>query len=90
MMKITLKFCFFEEAKKDIEDSLKDFSYSEIVIPKIEELIKSDKSTYSIILLSVIVLYNFKYNGAKSEDKTENIEMKFIGNVQYKQIVKFC
>jgi len=92
MMKITLKFvyydednieiCFYEDPKNKAEDILKDFSYSELIIPKIKELINADNLVYSIN--SVIVLYDFKYNEAKSEDESENIEIKFIGNVLYR------
>jgi len=31
------------------------------------------------LINSVIVLYDFQYNEAKSKGKTENIEIKFIG-----------
>ncbi|MFF2342700.1 immunity 22 family protein [Bacillus mycoides] len=77
-----IEICFYEDPKNNVEDILKDFSYSELIIPKIKELINADNLVYSIN--SVIVLYDFKYNEAKSEDESENIEIKFIGNVLYK------
>ncbi|MED3728513.1 immunity 22 family protein [Priestia filamentosa] len=76
-----IEICFYEDLKSNIGDILNDFSYSERFIPKIKELIKGDSLSSGIN--SVIVLYDFKYNEAKSEDKSKNIEMKFIGAVPY-------
>ncbi|ENQ3104995.1 hypothetical protein ACEOWJ_000934 [Bacillus cereus] len=44
---------------------LNDFSYSELIIPKIKELINGDNLAYSIN--SVIVLYDFEYKEALME-----------------------
>ena len=76
-----IEICFYEDLKSNIGDILNDFSYSERFIPKIKELIKGDSLPSGIN--SVIVLYDFKYNEAKSEDKSKSIEMKFIGAVPY-------
>lgn len=77
-----IEICFYEDPKNNVDDILNDFSYSELIIPKIKELINGDNLAYSIN--SVIVLYDFKYNEVKSGDESENIEIKFIGTVPYK------
>ncbi|KYG26215.1 immunity 22 family protein [Priestia endophytica] len=76
-----IEICFNEDPQNNIEDILSDFSYSEQFIPRIKELINSESLSHDIN--SVIVLYNFKYSEVKSEDKSKNIEMKFIGTVPY-------
>ncbi|YCA45500.1 immunity 22 family protein [Bacillus sp. JZ8] len=76
-----IEICFYKDPKNNIEDLLSDFSYSELVIPRIKELIKGKELSHGIN--SVIVLYNFKYSKVKSEDKSKNIEMKFVGTVSY-------
>lgn len=77
-----IEICFYENPKNNVDDILNDFSYSELIIPKIKELINGDKLAYSIN--SVIVLYDFQYNEAKSGVESENLEIKFIGTVPYK------
>jgi hypothetical protein len=77
-----IEICFYEEPKNNIDDILNDFSYSEVIIPNIKELVNGDNLVYWIN--SVIVLYDFQYDEAKSGDGTENIEIKFIGTVPYK------
>jgi hypothetical protein len=76
-----IEICFNEDPQNNIEDILSDFSYSEQFIPRIKELINGESLSHDIN--SVIVLYNFKYSEVKSEDKSKNIEMKFIGTVPY-------
>ncbi|GLI82623.1 hypothetical protein ANABIO32_03100 [Rossellomorea marisflavi] len=77
-----IEICFYENPKNNVDDISNDFSYSELIIPKIKELINGDKLAYSIN--SVIVLYDFQYNEAKSGVESENLEIKFIGTVPYK------
>ncbi|KWW21740.1 hypothetical protein AS888_04330 [Peribacillus simplex] len=77
-----IEICFYEKPKNNIDDILNDFSYSEVIIPNIKELVNGDNLTYWIN--SVIVLYDFQYDEAKSGGGTENIEIKFIGIVPYK------
>ncbi|VXB70074.1 conserved hypothetical protein [Bacillus sp. 349Y] len=77
-----IEICFYENPKNNVDDILNDFSYSELIIPKIKELINGDKLAYSIN--SVIVLYDFQYNEAKCGVEFENLEIKFIGTVPYK------
>lgn len=77
-----IEICFYEESRNNIDDILNGFSYSEVIIPNIKELVNGDDLAYRIN--TVIVLYNFQYNEAKSRDETENIEVKLIGTVPYK------
>lgn len=77
-----IEICFCEDPQKNIDDILNDFSYSEVIIPNIKELLNGDNLAYWIN--SVILLYDFQYDEAKSGDETENIEIKFIGTVPYK------
>lgn len=76
-----IEICFYKDPKNNIENLLSDFSYSELFIPKITELINGESLSHGIN--SVIVLYNFKYSEVKSEDEFKNIEMKFIGTAPY-------
>ncbi|MGG0386291.1 immunity 22 family protein [Priestia filamentosa] len=76
-----IEICFNEDPKNNIEDILSDFSYSELSISRITELINGKSLSYGIN--SVIMLYDFKYDEVKSEDKSKDIQMKFIGSVPY-------
>lgn len=62
-----IEICFYEEPKNNIDDILNDFSYSEVIIPNIKELVNGDNLAYWIN--SVIVLYDFQYDEAKVELK---------------------
>lgn len=77
-----IEICFYEDPKNNIDDILKDFSYSEVIIPDIKKLVKGDNIAYWIN--SVIVLYDFQYNEKRVGNETENIEIKYIGTVPYK------
>ncbi|WCM17848.1 immunity 22 family protein [Priestia filamentosa] len=77
--------CFYEDPKNNIEDILSDFSYSELFIPRITELINGESLSYGIN--SVIVLYDFRYSEVKSEEKSKNIQMKFISTVPYEYLL---
>ncbi|MGG1221032.1 immunity 22 family protein [Priestia endophytica] len=76
-----IEICFNEDPKNNIEDILSDFSYSELFIPRITELINGKSLSYGIN--SVIVLYDFKYDEVKREDKSKDIQMELIGAVPY-------
>lgn len=77
-----IEICFYEDNKRNVEHILSDFSYSELIIPKIKKLINEDSLTNSINF--AIVLYDFKYNEVKSEDIYEGLEVRFIGTMPYK------
>ncbi|MEI4802845.1 immunity 22 family protein [Bacillus sp. FJAT-51639] len=72
---------FYEKPNTKIEDILKDFSYSEIIIPKFKDLMKKENIEYDIN--SVILLYDFQYDAEKVKDIYEDLEFIFIGAVPY-------
>ncbi|MFC5731772.1 immunity 22 family protein [Cytobacillus gottheilii] len=72
---------FFEEPLSDLDEILKDFSYSESFIPSLKSVIQSDHLAHKIN--SVILLYDLEDDILSSEDTTGNIEMKYIATVPY-------
>lgn len=72
---------FYEKPNTKVEDILKDFSYSEIIIPKFKDLMKKENIEYDIN--SVILLYDFQYDAEKVKDIYEDLEFIFIGAVPY-------
>ncbi|HEK9100075.1 immunity 22 family protein [Bacillus pfraonensis] len=76
-----IEIMFYEEAKIHIEEVLQDFSYSEIIIPRFKDLMKRVDVEDNIN--SVIVLYDFQYDGEKVKDAYEGLEFIFVGAVPY-------
>ncbi|MEW9108113.1 MAG: immunity 22 family protein [Cytobacillus gottheilii] len=72
---------FFEEPLSDLNEILKDFSYSESFIPSLKTVIQGDHLAHSIN--SVILLYDLEDDILSSKDATGNIEMKYIATVPY-------
>ncbi|MBO1581391.1 immunity 22 family protein [Bacillus sp. XF8] len=72
---------FYEKPKTNIEDILRNFSYSEIIIPNFKDLIEKENVEESIN--SVILLYDFQYDAEKVKDTYEDLEFIFIGAAPY-------
>nr|WP_313771972.1 immunity 22 family protein [Bacillus bingmayongensis] len=62
-------------------DILRNFSYSEIIIPNFKDLIEKENVEESIN--SVILLYDFQYDAEKVKDTYEDLEFIFIGAEPY-------
>lgn len=72
---------FFDEPMNDLKQLLEGFSYDKIITSKFIEIISND-----IIdnINSVILLYNFKFDGKIKSSDNEINSYKFIGSVTYK------
>jgi len=68
---------FYDEPSNDLRVLLEGFSYDEEIIPKFLELCGERLNQEAN---SVILLYNFQYNGNVNEKN----QFRFLGTVQYK------
>ncbi|WP_339193869.1 immunity 22 family protein [Aeribacillus sp. FSL W8-0870] len=68
---------FYDEPSNDLRVLLEGFSYDEEIIPKFIELCGERLNQEAN---SVILLYNFQYNGNVNEKN----QFRFLGTVQYK------
>lgn len=68
---------FYDEPSNDLRVLLEGFSYDEEIIPKFIELCGERLNQE---MNSVILLYNFQYNGHVNEKN----QFRFLGTVQYK------
>lgn len=68
---------FYDEPSNDLRVLLEGFSYDEEIIPKFIELC-GERLNQEVN--SVILLYNFQYNGHVNEKN----QFRFLGTVQYK------
>lgn len=68
---------FYDEPSDDLRVLLEGFSYDEEIIPKFIELC-GERLNQEVN--SVILLYNFQYNGHVNEKN----QFRFLGTVQYK------
>lgn len=68
---------FYDEPSNDLRVLLEGFSYDEEIIPKFIELC-GERLNQEVN--SVILLYNFQYNGHINEKN----QFRFLGTVQYK------
>lgn len=72
---------FFEEPVNNLDEILKDFSYSESFIPSVKALVQGDCLEHGIN--SVILLYDLEDNILRDEDMTGSLKMNYIGTVTY-------
>ncbi|WP_339210801.1 immunity 22 family protein [Aeribacillus sp. FSL K6-8210] len=68
---------FYDEPSNDLRVLLEGFSYDEEILPKFIELCGERLNQEAN---SVILLYNFQYNGNVNEKN----QFRFLGTVQYK------
>ena len=74
-----IEIFFYDKSSDKIEELLKDFSYDDIIIPQFKNIIeKLNLETNSIILL-----YDYTYEGLVLEDKSDDHYFKFIGVATY-------
>ena len=65
--------------KSSLKDALKGASYDDIIIPKFERLLYNNDEIAISDFNSVVLLYNFKYEGNTIEAKSIDYFFKFIG-----------
>jgi Immunity protein 22 len=70
---------FLDKHSNYLNDLLASFSYDEIIIPRFIELIPSLQDSFN----SVIMIYNYLYDGEAQEVNIDSINCKFFGHVNY-------
>ncbi len=71
---------FHSEVKKSIEVLLQNHSYWHQIIPRFKELIENHQELEGN---TVVLLYDYKYDGEKTYDEAEGYSIKYIGTVDY-------
>ncbi|MBN1500268.1 MAG: immunity 22 family protein [Spirochaetes bacterium] len=75
------EICYFNESLSDIEQLLEGCSYDDIVIPKFKQLFGEQVECK---INSVILLYNFEFDGLQKKYTNQHNEFIFIGAVDYR------
>jgi hypothetical protein len=70
---------FYEESSNTFKDLLEGCSYDDVVIPAFEQVYNYINENYNTILL----IYNYQYDGAVSISENNSVALKFIGSVKY-------
>lgn len=74
---------YFEESHNQIDKLLENFSYDHVLLKFFKKLVGEQLDTsYN----TVILLYNFEYDGKINEVVNSNEEFKFMGSTKYRNL----
>ncbi len=71
---------YYEEVSSDLNRLLERFSYEDEIVPKFNALVQVELPSD---INTVILLYNFKYNGKIVEAKISSNYLIYLGSVEY-------
>ena len=66
-------------ASRSVDRLLKGFSYDHLVIPKFVQVLGE---SFPMDVNALVLLYNFKHNGAIGQESVGAVELKFMGTIE--------